>query len=151
MYSQYPKPGQRSKSRTALNNSEPQIEINKFGYNPALDRRIAFKYLPVVDQSNTQYINVNYMIVEPNFETAYRCDVQRIETKDKMAIKNSDEIKREEEFVNVETSYKKMRQIMLFKKFESIFHERSNADNKEQKRLKKIIDKEEKRKHNAQK
>ena len=89
------------------------------------------------------------MIVEPNFETAYRCDVQRIETKDKMAIKNSDEIKREEEFVNVETSYKKLRQIMLFKKFESIFHERSNADNKEQKRLKKIIDKEEKRKHNA--
>lgn len=89
------------------------------------------------------------MIVEPTFETAYRCDVQRIETKGKMAIKESDEIKREEEFNNVETSYKKLRQVMLFKKFETIFHERSNADNKEQKRLKKIIDKEDKRRNNA--
>lgn len=30
-----------------------------------------------------------------------------------MAIKETDEIKRDEEFVNVETSYRKMRQIML--------------------------------------
>ena len=66
-----------------------------------------------------------------DFETAYRLDVNRIETKGKMAIKESDEVKKEEEFANVETSYKKMRQVMLFKKFESIFHERVGADNKE--------------------
>ena len=38
---------------------------------------------------------------------------------------------------------------MLYKKFESIYIDRSNADNKEQKRLKKLIEKEEKRKSNA--
>lgn len=68
-----------------------------------------------------------------------------------MAIRESDEVRKEEEFVNVETSYKKMRQIMLHKKFESIFHERAGADNKEQKRLKKVVEKEDKRKLNAQK
>lgn len=35
---------------------------------------------------------------------------------------------------------------MLFKKFESLYSERAAADNKEQKRLKKLIDKEDKRK-----
>jgi hypothetical protein len=38
---------------------------------------------------------------------------------------------------------------MLYKKFESIFSERASADNKEQRRLKKAIEKEEKRKSNA--
>lgn len=38
---------------------------------------------------------------------------------------------------------------MLFKKYESIYNDRANADNKEQKRLKKLIEKEEKRKANA--
>jgi hypothetical protein len=63
-----------------------------------------------------------------------------------MSLKQSDETKKDEEFVNVETSYKRLRQIMLNKKFESIFAERCNADNKELKRLKKAADKEEKRK-----
>jgi hypothetical protein len=70
--------------------------------------------LPVASKANDQqYINVNYLIADPDFETAYRSDVQRIETKGKMAIKESDEIKRDEEFVNVETPYKKVRQVML--------------------------------------
>jgi len=64
-------------------------------------------------------------------------------------LKENDDIKKEEEFNCVETSYKKLRQIMLYKKFESIYIDRSNADNKEQKRLKKLIEKEEKRKSNA--
>jgi hypothetical protein len=38
---------------------------------------------------------------------------------------------------------------MLFKKFEAIFRERASADNKEQKRLKKVIEKEDKRRVNA--
>ena len=68
-----------------------------------------------------------------------------------MAIKDSDEVKKEEEFVCVDTSYKMMRTIMLSKKFDAIFNERASSDNKEQKRLKKIIEKEERRKNNAQK
>jgi hypothetical protein len=78
-------------------------------------------------------------------ETLHRCDINRVETKGKMSIKESDEIKKEEEFVNVETSYKKVRQIMLGKKFGHIFQDRTQSDNKEQKRLKKIVEKEEKR------
>ena len=35
---------------------------------------------------------------------------------------------------------------MLFKKFDSIYQDRANADNKEQKRLKKLIDKEDRKK-----
>ena len=46
---------------------------------------------------------------DPYIETVYRCDVQKVETKGKLAIKESEEIKKEEEFVNVETSYKKVR------------------------------------------
>jgi len=62
-----------------------------------------------------------------------------------MAIRESEEIKREEDFVNIETSYKKTRQIMLNKKFECIFNERAGCDNKEQKRLQKVIEREDKR------
>ncbi len=48
-----------------------------------------------------------------------------------MAIKDSEDLRREEEFVNVETSFKKMRQIMLSKKFGSLFSDRCQSDNKE--------------------
>ena len=108
LYSQYPKVGQRGKRQTAKD--EPQVEINKFGFNPALERRLAYKYLPAASKHNElQYINVNYLIAEPDFETAYRSDVQRIETRGKMAIKESDEIKRDEEFNAVEATYRKVR------------------------------------------
>jgi hypothetical protein len=46
MYSPYPKPGARTKTRSTLHNSEPLTEINKFGYNPALERRVLFKKVP---------------------------------------------------------------------------------------------------------
>ena len=64
-------------------------------------------------------------------------------------MKDNDEIKKEEEFNHVETSYKRLRQIMLYKKYECIYNDRSNADNKEQKRLKKLIEKDDKRKINT--
>lgn len=51
-----------------------------------------------------------------------------------MAIKESDEIKREEEYVNVETTYKKMRQVMLQKKFETLFRDRAAAEQADQRR-----------------
>jgi hypothetical protein len=37
-----PKAG-RTKGRSMLNNNDPQVEINKFGYNPALERRLHLK------------------------------------------------------------------------------------------------------------
>jgi hypothetical protein len=134
-YSQFPKSGGRARTRSTSSKDEPNLELNKFGYNPSLDRRLSYKFLPVASKANDQqYINVNYLIADPDFETAYRSDVQRIETKGKMAIKETDEIKRDEEFVNVETPYKKVRQVMLQKKFETLFRDRAAAEQADQRR-----------------
>jgi len=54
-------------------------------------------------------LNINYMYEHPDNQTAYRCDVEKTENSDKLAIKQHDEFKRDEDFVAVETSYKKMR------------------------------------------
>ena len=127
LYSQYPKIGQRGKRQGSKD--EPQVEINKFGYNPALERRLAYKYLPAASKGNEhQFINVNYLIAEPDFETAYRSDVQRIETRGKMAIKDSDEIKRDEEFNSFEASYHRVIQVMLQKIFETLHRDHTQAD-----------------------
>ena len=71
------------------------------------------------------------MITDPDFETAYRCDVSRIETKGKMAVKDIDDVRREEEFSHVETSDRKLRLIMLQKTNESLYRDRAGADNTE--------------------
>lgn len=75
-YSQFPKSGGRGRARSSASKDEPNLELNKFGYNPSLDRRLSYKYLPVASKSNEhQFINVNYIIADPDFETAYRSDV----------------------------------------------------------------------------
>jgi hypothetical protein len=43
MNNPFPKGTTRSKSRAGLSSTEPILEINKFGYNPALERRIHYK------------------------------------------------------------------------------------------------------------
>ena len=85
-----------------------------------MERRVNFK-LTVDLNANKTFVNVNYLVVDPVFETAYRCDVKRIETSDKMAIKPEDEFKRDEEFCNVTTSFALSKQIMLSRKFETFF------------------------------
>jgi hypothetical protein len=141
MYSQFPKSGARSRARGTASKDEPSLETNKFGYNPAFERRVVYKNLPVASQGGQyKFINVQYMIADPDFETAYRSDVHRIETKGKMAIKEVDEIKRDEEFNSVETTYRKLRQIMLHKKFETLFRDRVAADQSEQRRWQGILE-----------
>ena len=49
------------------------------------------------------------MFEHPDNQTAYRCDVEKSENSGKLAIKPHEEFKRDEDFVAVETSYKKMR------------------------------------------
>lgn len=49
------------------------------------------------------------MYEHPDNQTAYRCDVEKTENAHKLAIKQQDEFKRDEDFVAVETSYKKTR------------------------------------------
>mmetsp|Transcript_25979 Transcript_25979/g.18433 ORF Transcript_25979/g.18433 Transcript_25979/m.18433 type:complete len:80 (-) Transcript_25979:5040-5279(-) len=73
-------------------------------------------------------INVNYLIVDPVYETAYRSDVKRVETTSKMAIKATEDFAREEEFCNVTTSYRDARAIMLAKKFETFFSAKLNDE-----------------------
>ena len=79
---------------------DPITELNRFGYNPALERRIHYKLI------HGSYVNINYLLYHPEYEIAYRSDVSKVETKDKLAIKEPEEAKKDEEFNNVETSFK---------------------------------------------
>jgi len=99
-----------TKTRAPVGGTEPTTEINKFGHNPALERRLKYKLVPLFTQNNKQvFLNINYMYEHPDNQTAYRCDVEKTDNSDKLAIKQHDEFKRDEDFVAVETSYKKMR------------------------------------------
>ena len=44
--------------------------------------------------------------MDPVYETAYRFDVQRVESSNKMAIKPNEEFTRDEDFNNVTTSFR---------------------------------------------
>jgi hypothetical protein len=109
-----------SNRRAKVNLDLPVSIKTQFGYNPTLERRINYK-LTLDMSANKSFVNINYLVDDPVFETAYRCDVKRIETSNKMAIKPEDEFKREEEFCNVTTSFALAKQIMLSRKFESFF------------------------------
>jgi hypothetical protein len=98
------------KTRAPVGGTEPSTEVNKFGYNPALERRLKYALVPLFTQQNKQaFLNINYMYEHPDNQTAYRCDVEKTENADKLAIKQQDEFKRDEDFVAVETTYKKTR------------------------------------------
>ena len=43
----------QSKIRPPVGGVEPSTEINKFGYNPALQRRLRYKLVPLFSQSKT--------------------------------------------------------------------------------------------------
>ena len=103
--------------------AEHVTQVSPFGYNPALERRLDYYELncEMADGNWSKYINVNYLLADPVFETAHRSDVNRIETSAKMSIKPQEEHVREEEFPCVTTSYKKTIEIMLVKKFETFF------------------------------
>lgn len=117
---------------------EPKVDLatplsrkSVFGYNPALERRINYKMTPIVDKRGKEqkmFINVNYLTVDPVFETAYRCDVKRIETAGKLANKPGEDFAKEEDFNNVTTSLAMAKQIMMQKKFEALFTVKLQGD-----------------------
>jgi hypothetical protein len=77
--------------------NEPMTVINKMGYNPAIERRILYKVLPVYSQGDVmRVININYLIKHPDFEVAYRSDVKRVENNNKLAIKGREDFERDE-------------------------------------------------------
>ena len=60
-------------------------------------------------------------------------------------MKEVDIQRRDEDFTN-DTPYKRVRQIMLNRKFETLFQERCKMEEKEQKRLRKVQKREERKK-----
>ena len=147
LHMDHPKASLRSgatKSRAPVGGTEPTTEINKFGYNPAFQRRVRYKEVPLFSKGpKPVHVNINYMYEHPDFVSAYRCDVERVENSNKLAIKATEEYQRDEDFLAVDTPYKKMRQIMLVKKFETLYTENLNADENDTKRIDKIVEREE--------
>lgn len=93
-----------------------------------------------------EYININFMYQHQDYEAAYRCDVEKTENSNKLAIKPSEEVHNDYDFVPFETSYKMMRQIMLAKKFETIYTDILQGDENDLKRISALVEKEEIRK-----
>jgi len=67
------------------------------------------------------------MYEHQDFETAYRCNVEKAGNTAKLALRPKEELIREEHFVMVETSYRHMRQVMLAKKFEGNYQDSLDA------------------------
>ena len=99
-----------NKQRISLSNQDPITELNSFKYNPALERRLLYKLLPKFENKKlSHWINVYYILNHPDHDAYFRCDVNKVETSNKMSIKEDLEVRKEEQFINVETSYKNVR------------------------------------------
>lgn len=117
-------PSRKGHKDTNAELKTPLKRFSAFGFNPALERRINYVFTQCKmtgDDSPMMWINVNYLICDPVYETAYRSDVQRCETNNKMAIKPNEEFTRDEDFNCVSTSFRDAVQTMLQKKYESFF------------------------------
>ena len=125
---EYPRnPLAKQKQTKLLSSKEPDTVVNTFGYNPALERRLNYKALDVImpgKGKQRRIVNVNYLVEDPMYDTAFRSDVSRVETNSKLANKITEDFLREEEFCNVTTKFRDVIQIMLIKKFETFFTNR---------------------------
>ena len=72
-----------------LGSNDPITQANENGYNPGLERRLVYKMImcEMGEGVKSYCVNVNYMLDDPVYATAYRSDVNRIETAGKMSIK----------------------------------------------------------------
>ena len=98
------------KREGALTGSIVEVQdINENKYNPALERRLVYKNMvcEMGDAPKNYCLNVNYLISDPMYETAFRSDVNRIETSGKMSIKPREEgdIVQDHDFCNVTTNF----------------------------------------------
>lgn len=86
----------------------PLKRFSVFGFNPAIERRLNYvlSACRINDKEVQMWVNVNYLVVEQIFETAFRADVNRIETKAKMCVKPNEEFTRDEDFNNVTTMFR---------------------------------------------
>lgn len=118
-------PSRKGHKDTNSDLAAPLKRFSAFTFNPTLERRLNYVLtacrIAGDKQESQMYINVNYLICDPVYETAYRSDVQRIESNTKMSIKPNEEFTRDEDFNCVSTSFRDAVQIMLQKKYESFF------------------------------
>jgi len=72
-----------------LGSNDPATQVNENLYNPALERRLLYKQIMCeMGESVKNYcLNTNYLFDDPVYATAFRSDVNRIETSGKMSIK----------------------------------------------------------------
>lgn len=72
-----------------IGSNDPITQANENGYNPGLERRLNYKMIQceMGEGVKSYCVNVNYLLDDPVYATAYRSDVNRIETAGKMSIK----------------------------------------------------------------
>lgn len=104
-------------------------------------------------KGKVEFVNIYYIYDHPDFSAAYRCDHEKYEEAGKLLVAPNETTTSKEEFVPCETSYKMVRQIMLWKKFETMYTEGllGKDDEEEgganmQERINQAVDREEKRK-----
>ena len=98
--------GEIVKQRSHTGN-EPNTEVNKHGINPALQRNVTFKFVPIFsNKGKPAFVNINYIYALPDFEAAFRCDYEKYEKSSKLAIPPTEDLVLKEEFIPCETSYK---------------------------------------------
>ena len=92
-----------------LGSNDPFTSINENMFNPALERRLSYKSMmcEMGETAKNHCLNVNYLLDDPVFATAFRSDVNRIETSHKMSIKPAidGESQQPHEFCNVTTNF----------------------------------------------
>lgn len=86
------------------------------------------------------------MVDHVDVQYAFKSKISKIENKTHLVLKEDEGVRREEDFIPSETDFKKMLLFMLNKKFESFYTIREKAEEKEQARLKKVKEREEKKK-----
>ena len=108
-----------------LGSNDPVTQINENMYNPALERRLIYKQIvcDLGDATKNCCLNVNYLIDDCVYQTAFRSDVTRIETSKKMSIKplQDGEMPQSHEFCNVTTNFQMTMQTMLSFKFQTFW------------------------------
>lgn len=96
-----------AKSKPSLSSAEPATELNSTGYNPALQRRVLFKQVPIFSKKGRpEYVNITYTYAHSDYEAAYRCDHEKFEEAGKLLTQPNETTTSKEEFVPCETTYK---------------------------------------------
>ena len=125
-------------------------ELSGVNFNPVLNRRVIWELKNLLSRKKTMFVNSNYIFPHDEIVQALRANVQKVENRDFLVVKEEERLGKEEDFLNDGTSYKLMKAIMLNKKFESIYKMRVKSDEKEQRRYRRILEREEKRKTQGQ-